>query len=77
MHPEVGVLAHTVVEAIWTPRVGEKDERYGLAEVVQLQVSHIRATSMADSEVLCQCQGMTLAGLGGMSVCVVASKGRQ
>jgi len=50
VHPEVGVLAHTVVEAIWTPRVGEKDERYGLAEVVQLQTA--RADRVHDGRIV-------------------------
>ncbi len=39
VRPEVGILAHTVVEAVWAPRVGEEDERDGLAKVVQLQAA--------------------------------------
>lgn len=50
MHPEVRVLAHAVVEAVRPPRVGEEDERDGLAEVVQLQTA--RANRVHDGRVV-------------------------
>ena len=37
VHAKVRILAHSVEEAVWPPRVGEEDDRDGLAEVVQLQ----------------------------------------
>jgi hypothetical protein len=39
VHPKISVLAHTIVEAVGTPCVGEKDEGDGLAKVVQLQAA--------------------------------------
>lgn len=39
MHPKISVLAHAIVEAVWPPGVGEKDEGDGLAKVVQLQAA--------------------------------------
>ena len=39
VHAKVRILTHAVVEAVWPPRVGEKDEGNGLAEVVQLQAT--------------------------------------
>lgn len=50
MHPEVRILTHAVVEAVWFPRVGEEDERNGLAEVVQLQTT--RANRVHDRRVM-------------------------
>ena len=50
MHPKACILAHPVVEAVWPPRVGEKDERNGLAEVVQLQTT--RADRVHDGRVV-------------------------
>lgn len=50
VHPKVRVLAHAVVEAVRPPRVGEEDERDGLAEVVQLQTA--RADRVHDGRVM-------------------------
>ena len=50
MRPELRILAHAIVEAVWAPRVGEEDERDGLAEVVQLQTA--RADRVHDGRVV-------------------------
>ena len=50
VHPKVRILTHTIVEAVWTPRVGEEDERNGLAKVVQLQAT--RADRVHDGRVV-------------------------
>ncbi len=39
MHPKISVLAHAIVEAVWPPGVGEKDQGDSLAKVVQLQAT--------------------------------------
>ena len=50
MRPKLRILAHAIVEAIWAPRVGEEDERDGLAEVVQLETA--RADRVHDGRVV-------------------------
>ena len=50
VHPEVRVLAHAIVEAVRSPRIGEEDEGDGLAEVVQLQTA--RANCVHDGRVV-------------------------
>ena len=50
VHPEIRVFAHPVVEAVRPPRVGEEDERDGLAKVVQLQAA--RADRVHDGRVV-------------------------
>ena len=50
VHAKVRILAHAVVEAVGPPRVGEEDERDGLAEVVQLQPA--RADRVHDGRVV-------------------------
>ena len=39
VHPKISILAHAIVEAVWPPGVGEKDEGDGLAKVVQVQAA--------------------------------------
>ena len=50
VHPKVSVLAHAIVEAVGSPRVGEEDEGDGLAKVVQLQTA--RANCVHDRRVV-------------------------
>lgn len=50
VRPELRILAHAIVEAVWAPRIGEEDERDRLAEVVQLQTA--RADRVHDGRVV-------------------------